>query len=64
MNCPKAASPPALKIVSSVRHTEPPAPFVCAAAETSEWNAAGGAMTTWCAVALDEAAFRAVSATV
>src|ERR1043165_1624360 len=63
MNCPITDSLPALKIVSSVRHPEPPAPFVCATAETSERNGGGGARALCGAAALDDAEFAAVRLT-
>ena len=35
-SCPVTGCDPELKIVSSVRHEDPPAPSVCALAETSD----------------------------
>jgi hypothetical protein len=63
VNWPLAASLPPLKSVSSVRHTEPPTPFVCAAAGTSEWYDVGAAIVITREVVDDELAFEAVSDT-
>jgi len=60
-----AALSAALKSVSSVRQTEPPMPFVCAAAETSERVVCAPCATTiMCDVEPDDVALDAVSETV
>src|SRR5258706_8077336 len=63
VNCPPAASLPPLKSVSSVRHTDPPMPFVCAAAGTSERYDVGAAMVMTCDIVDELAAFATVSDT-
>ena len=63
-NCPVAVAVVlALKRVSSVRHTELPAPPICAAAETSERNALYAAMVMVREVVLVEVAFQTCSVT-
>src|SRR4051794_34252365 len=48
-SCPLADSVPALNSVSSVRHTEPPTPSVCAVTETSDrYGAYGFTVTDRC----------------
>ena len=63
VNWPAAASLPPLKSVSSVRHTEPPKPFVCAATGTSVRYAVGAAIVIVCEIVDDETAFATVSDT-
>ena len=55
---------PALKSVSSVRQTDPPMPFVCALADTSERVVNDACVTTIvCAIVLDDVAFDVVRVT-
>src|SRR5438105_1024252 len=63
VNWPLAGSLPPLKSVSSVRQTEPPTPFVAAAAGTSERYAVGGRIVTTCEAVDDDVAFETVSDT-
>src|SRR5664279_3594052 len=63
VNWPAVASRPPLKSVSSVRHTEPPNPFVCAATGTSVRYAVGAATVTVCEIVDDETAFATVNDT-
>src|SRR5216684_19990 len=63
VNCPPAGSLPPLKSVSSVRHTVPPIPFVCAAAGTSERYDAAAATVITCDVIDELTAFVTVSDT-
>src|SRR4051812_22608850 len=64
VNWPAAASLPPLKSVSSVRHTDPPMPFVCAAAGTSERYAVGAETLITCEVVDRLTPFATVSETV
>src|SRR3954468_13049226 len=63
VNWPAAASCPPLNSVSSVRQTEPPNPFVCAATGTSVRYAAGAAIVTVCEIVDDETALATASDT-